>query len=362
MSGQRKLKRARVLLVGAGGLGSPAALYLAAAGVGHLGIVDFDLVDVTNLQRQIMYGSRDVGRAKVDSARDRLEEVNPHVDIATYQERLTSHNALEILGGYDIVVDGTDNFPTRYLVNDACVALGKPNVYGSIFRFEGQASVFATKEGACYRCLYPEPPPPASVPSCAEAGVLGVLPGIVGSIQANETIKLILGAEAAGGSSLVNRLLLFDAWKMQFRELKLHKDPRCPSCGEHAGTKELIDYEQFCGLPAGRDMPAKGEITASELKRRIDLGMDIQLIDVREPYEFEVARLPGSKLIPLAEVVRRRSEIDAARQTVVYCKHGIRSAQAIAWLHQDGFPGPLLNLQGVIVAWTSEVDPSVPRY
>jgi adenylyltransferase/sulfurtransferase len=362
MSGQRKLKRARVLLVGAGGLGSPAALYLAAAGVGHLGIVDFDLVDVTNLQRQIMYGSRDVGRAKVDSARDRLEEVNPHVDIATYQERLTSHNALEILGGYDIVVDGTDNFPTRYLVNDACVALGKPNVYGSIFRFEGQASVFATKEGACYRCLYPEPPPPASVPSCAEAGVLGVLPGIVGSIQAHETIKLILGAEAAGGSSLVNRLLLFDAWKMQFRELKLHKDPRCPSCGEHAGTKELIDYEQFCGLPARRDMPAQGEITASELKRRIDLGMDIQLIDVREPYEFEVARLPGSKLIPLAEVVRRRSEIDAARQTVVYCKHGIRSAQAIAWLHQDGFPGPLLNLQGGIVAWTSEVDPSVPRY
>jgi adenylyltransferase/sulfurtransferase len=362
MAGQRKLKSARVLLVGAGGLGSPAATYLAAAGVGHLGIVDFDLVDVSNLQRQILFGSRDVGSAKVDSARDRLGEINPHVDVATYRERLTSHNALEILGGYDIVVDGTDNFPTRYLVNDACVALGKPNVYGSIFRFEGQASVFATKGGACYRCLYPEPPPPASVPSCAEAGVLGVLPGIVGSIQANETIKLILGADTAGGRSLVNRLLLFNAWNMQFRELKLHKDPRCPACGEHATIKELIDYEQFCGLAAPATAPLQGDITATELKRRIDLGMDVQLIDVREPYEFEVARLPGSKLIPLAEVVERQGEIDANRQTVVYCKHGIRSAQAITWLHEDGFSAPLLNLRGGIVAWTSEVDPSLPRY
>ncbi|HEY0379981.1 MAG TPA: molybdopterin-synthase adenylyltransferase MoeB [Pyrinomonadaceae bacterium] len=363
MEGQRRLKAASVLMIGTGGLGAPAGMYLAAAGVGRLGILDFDVVDESNLQRQIIHGTKDVGRPKIESARDRLHDINPHVQLDTYEERLTSENALRLFKEYDIVVDGTDNFPTRYLVNDACVLTGRPNVYGSIFRFEGQASVFWAERGACYRCLYPEPPPPGLVPSCAEGGVLGVLPGIVGAIQASETIKLILGAEG----SLVNRLLLFDAWRMRFRELKLRKDPACPVCGEHATIKELIDYEEFCGLRP----PAQGvqseerkleEITAARLKERLDRGDDLQVIDVREPNEYEIARLPGTKLIPLGQVTSRMSEIDPARETVVHCKGGVRSARAIAALTEAGFTGKLVNLKGGIAAWSDEVDPSVPKY
>jgi molybdopterin/thiamine biosynthesis adenylyltransferase/rhodanese-related sulfurtransferase/molybdopterin converting factor small subunit len=363
MEGQRRLKAASVLMIGTGGLGAPTGMYLAAAGVGRLGILDFDVVDESNLQRQIIHGTKDVGRPKIESARDRLHDINPHVELETYEERLTSENALRLFKEYDIVVDGTDNFPTRYLVNDACVLTGKPNVYGSIFRFEGQASVFWAERGACYRCLYPEPPPPGLVPSCAEGGVLGVLPGIVGAIQANETIKLILGSEG----TLVNRLLLFDAWRMRFRELKLRKDPACPVCGEHATIRELIDYEEFCGLRP----PAPGvqkeerkleEITASQLKERLDRGEDLQVIDVREPNEYEIARLPGTKLIPLGQVTSRMSEIDPARETVVHCKGGVRSARAIAALTEAGFKGKLVNLKGGIAAWSDEVDPSVPKY
>jgi molybdopterin/thiamine biosynthesis adenylyltransferase/rhodanese-related sulfurtransferase/molybdopterin converting factor small subunit len=363
MEGQRRLKAASVLMIGTGGLGAPTGMYLAAAGVGRLGILDFDVVDESNLQRQIIHGTRDVGRPKIESARDRLHDINPHVQLDTYAERLTSENALRLFKEYDIVVDGTDNFPTRYLVNDACVLTGKPNVYGSIFRFEGQASVFWAERGACYRCLYPEPPPPGLVPSCAEGGVLGVLPGIVGAIQANETIKLILGSDGV----LVNRLLLFDAWRMRFRELKLRKDPACPICGENATIKELIDYEEFCGLRP----PAQGaqkeerkmeEITAAELKERLDRGDDLQVIDVREPNEYEIARLPGTKLIPLGQVTSRMSEIDPARETIVHCKGGVRSAKAIAALTEAGFKGKLVNLKGGIAAWSDEVDPSVPKY
>jgi molybdopterin/thiamine biosynthesis adenylyltransferase/rhodanese-related sulfurtransferase/molybdopterin converting factor small subunit len=363
MEGQRRLKAASVLMIGTGGLGAPTGMYLAAAGVGRLGILDFDVVDESNLQRQIIHGTRDVGRPKIESARDRLRDINPHVQLETYEERLTSENALRLFAEYDIVVDGTDNFPTRYLVNDACVLTGKPNVYGSIFRFEGQASIFWAERGACYRCLYPEPPPPGLVPSCAEGGVLGVLPGIVGAIQANETIKLILGAEGV----LVNRLLLFDAWRMRFRELKLRKDPACPVCGEHATIKELIDYEEFCGLrpPALEEVKEERkmeEITASQLKERLDCGDDLQVIDVREPNEYEIARLPGTKLIPLGQVTSRMSEIDPARETVVHCKGGVRSAKAIAALTEAGFTGKLVNLKGGIAAWSDEVDPSVPKY
>ncbi|MGH9902222.1 MAG: ThiF family adenylyltransferase, partial [Pyrinomonadaceae bacterium] len=301
-------------------------------------------------------------------ARDRLSDINPHIRIETYETRLSSENALELFRDYDIVVDGTDNFPTRYLVNDACVLSGKPNVYGSIFRFEGQASVFWAAKGACYRCLYPEPPPPGLVPSCAEGGVLGVLPGIVGAIQANETIKLILG----DGEPLVNRLLLFDAWKMRFRELKLRKDPSCPVCGERATIKELIDYEEFCGLkqqPAAdattkktEDTRTMEEITATELKQRLDRGDDIQIIDVREPNEYEIARIPGTSLIPLGQVANRKDEIDEGRETVVHCKGGVRSAKAIEALTQAGYKGRLINLKGGITAWSNEVDPSVPKY
>jgi molybdopterin/thiamine biosynthesis adenylyltransferase/rhodanese-related sulfurtransferase/molybdopterin converting factor small subunit len=363
MEGQRRLKAASVLMIGTGGLGAPTGMYLAAAGVGRLGILDFDVVDESNLQRQIIHGTRDVGRPKIESARDRLSDINPHVQLDTYEERLTSENALRLFNEYDIIVDGTDNFPTRYLVNDACVLTGKPNVYGSIFRFEGQASIFWAERGACYRCLYPEPPPPGLVPSCAEGGVLGVLPGIVGAIQANETIKLILGAEGV----LVNRLLLFDAWRMRFRELKLRKDPACPVCGEHATIKELIDYEEFCGLrpPAPEEAQEERkmeEITASQLKERLDRGDDLQVIDVREPNEYEIARLPGTKLIPLAQVTSRMSEIDPARETIVHCKGGVRSAKAIAALTEAGFKGKLVNLKGGIAAWSDEVDPSVPKY
>jgi molybdopterin/thiamine biosynthesis adenylyltransferase/rhodanese-related sulfurtransferase/molybdopterin converting factor small subunit len=366
MEGQRKLKAARVLMIGTGGLGAPTGMYLAAAGVGTLGIVDFDVVDASNLQRQIVHGTKDVGRPKIESARDRLSDINPHIKIEAYETRLTSENALELFREYDMVVDGTDNFPTRYLVNDACVLSGKPNVYGSIFRFEGQASVFWAARGACYRCLYPEPPPPGLVPSCAEGGVLGVLPGIIGAIQANEAIKLVLG----GGEPLINRLLLFDAWKLRFRELKLRKDPACPVCGENPTVKELIDYEQFCGLKPQPDAVQTNaetegrmeEITAAELKQRIDRGDDLQIIDVREPNEYEIARIPNTKLIPLGQVTERMGEIDEERETVVHCKGGVRSARAIEALTRSGFKGKLVNLKGGITAWSNDVDPSVPKY
>ncbi|HEX8175878.1 MAG TPA: molybdopterin-synthase adenylyltransferase MoeB [Pyrinomonadaceae bacterium] len=366
MEGQRRLKAASVLIIGTGGLGAPLGMYLAAAGVGRLGLVDFDVVDASNLQRQIVHGTRDVGRSKIESARDRLSDINPHVTLETHETRLTSENALELFSSYDIIVDGTDNFPTRYLVNDACVLSGKPNVYGSIFRFEGQASVFWAERGACYRCLYPEPPPPGLVPSCAEAGVLGVLPGIVGAIQANETIKLIL----SDGEPLINRLLLFDAWKMRFRELKLKRDPQCPVCGENPTIRELIDYEEFCGLKPQPEAAATAqtrqrqlpEISATELKERLDGGDSLQIIDVREPAEYEIARLPESRLIPLKEIVHRMGEIDPARETVVHCKGGVRSLKAIAALREAGFQGKLLNLTGGIAAWSDEVDPGVPKY
>jgi molybdopterin/thiamine biosynthesis adenylyltransferase/rhodanese-related sulfurtransferase/molybdopterin converting factor small subunit len=360
LEGQRKLKAAKVLMIGTGGLGSPLGLYLAAAGVGTLGIVDFDVVDESNLQRQIIHGTKDVGRPKIESARDRLLDINPNTKINAYETRLTGENALELFKEYDVIVDGTDNFPTRYLVNDACVLTGKPNVYGSIFRFEGQASVFWAERGACYRCLYPEPPPPGLVPSCAEGGVLGVLPGIVGSIQANEAIKVILGAEGI----LLNRLLLFDAWKMSFREVKLRKDKNCPICGDNPTIKELIDYEEFCGLktPVTEEENKLEEITATELNSRLNSGEDIQLIDVREPFEYEIAQIPNTKLIPLAQIVGRASEIDPSRTAVVHCKGGVRSAKAIEALKQNGFSGKLINLKGGISAWSDEVDASVPKY
>lgn len=366
MEGQRRLKAASVLMIGTGGLGAPVGMYLAAAGVGRIGIVDFDVVEASNLQRQIVHGTADIGRPKIESARDRLRDINPHIEIETHDTRLTSENALKIFANYDIVVDGTDNFPTRYLVNDACVLTGKPNVYGSIFRFEGQASVFwaaaQNGQGSCYRCLYAEPPPPGLVPSCAEGGVLGVLPGIVGAIQANETIKIILGAE----STLVNRLLLFDAWQMKFRELKLRKDPNCPVCGENPTIKELIDYEEFCGLRAQSQTQSAAaeleEITAPELKQRWERDEKLQVLDVREPFEFEIARIPGTKLIPLGQVVNRMNEIDPSRETVLHCKGGVRSAKAIEALKRAGFPGRLINLKGGITAWSDEVDPSVAKY
>ncbi len=359
LEGQKKLKQARVLTIGTGGLGSPLGLYLAAAGVGTLGIVDFDVVDESNLQRQIIHGTKDVGRAKIASAKDRLLDINPNTNIEAFETRLTSENALELFREFDVIVDGTDNFPTRYLVNDASVLTGKPNVYGSIFRFEGQASVFWAEKGACYRCLYPEPPPPGLVPSCAEGGVLGVLPGIVGTIQANEVIKVILGAEGI----LLNRLLLFDAWKMTFRQLKLRKDPNCPLCGENPTIKELIDYEEFCGLKATvEEKPEIEEITATDLKTLFESGEDFQLIDVREPHEYDIARIPGAKLIPLGEVVNRICEIEKGKTTVMQCKGGVRSAKAIGYLKDAGFEGRLINLKGGIGAWSTDVDPSVARY
>lgn len=360
IEGQKRLKAASVLMIGTGGLGAPLGMYLAAAGVGRLGIVDFDVVEFSNLQRQIIHGTKDIGRPKIQSARDRLSDINPHIEIETHETRLTSDNALRLFQHYDIVVDGTDNFPTRYLVNDACVLTGRPNVYGSIFRFEGQASVFWAPRGACYRCLYPEPPPPGLVPSCAEGGVLGVLPGIVGAIQATETIKIILGAEGV----LVNRLVLFDAWAMKFRELKLRKDPDCPICGDRPTITGLIDYEAFCGLSPHQqaEPPKMEEITATELKRRLDRGDDIQIIDVREPHEYQIARMPGTKLIPLSHIVNRMTEIDPARETVLHCKGGVRSAKAIEALKSAAFPGQLINLKGGITAWSDEVDASVPKY
>jgi adenylyltransferase/sulfurtransferase len=358
LEGQRKLKAARVLMIGTGGLGSPLGLYLAAAGVGTLGLVDFDVVDESNLQRQIIHGTKDIGRPKIASAKDRLLDINPNTKIEAFETQLTSNNALELFRDFDVIVDGTDNFPTRYLVNDACVLTGKPNVYGSIFRFEGQASVFWAERGACYRCLFPEPPPPGLVPSCAEGGVLGVLPGIVGTIQANEVIKVILGADGI----LLNRLLLFDAWTMNFRQLKLRKDPACPVCGENPSVTELIDYEEFCGLRAVEEKPVLEEITARELKTLLDIDLAIQLIDVREPFEYEIARIPTGRLIPLGEVVKRASEIDASKTTVVHCKGGVRSAKAIQQLKDNGFSGRLINLKGGIRAWSEDVNPEVPKY
>ncbi|MFZ3245325.1 MAG: molybdopterin-synthase adenylyltransferase MoeB [Candidatus Acidiferrales bacterium] len=359
MEGQLKLKNAKVLLVGSGGLGAPLGLYLAAAGVGRLGIVDFDAVDFTNLQRQVTFGTSDVGRKKLEAARERLSNLNPEIQIDTYETRLTSDNALDILRDYDIVADGTDNFPTRYLVNDACVLLGKPNVYGSIFRFEGQASIFGYPGGPCYRCLYPEPPPPGLVPSCAEGGVLGVLPGIIGCIQAMETLKLILGS----GDTLVGRLLLFDAMRMRFRELKLRKNPDCPACGEHRTITELIDYAEFCGI-RGEEMETKPldipEITPKELKTRLDRGDDIYILDVREPHEYQICNLHGH-LIPLGDLPKRVSELDSSREIVAHCRSGKRSADAVQFLTQAGFR-KIWNLKGGILAWSDEVDPSVPKY
>jgi adenylyltransferase/sulfurtransferase len=359
MEGQLKLKRAKVLCVGTGGLGSPLALYLAAAGIGKLGIVDFDVVDFTNLQRQVIHGTSDVGRPKLHSARETIHEINPNVEVVTYETRLTSENALDIVRDYDIVADGTDNFPTRYLVNDACVLLGKPNVYGSIFRFEGQASVFYAKEGPCYRCLYPEPPPPGLVPSCAEGGVLGVLPGIIGCIQALQTIKLVLGK----GKTLVGRLLLFDALNLKFRELKLRKNPGCPICGAEPTIKELIDYDEFCGIRGEEHVPPTKvpEITAVEVKKMMDEKKAFVLIDVREPHEFQICSIPGSKLIPLGEVPRRMHELNSADEIVVHCRSGMRSAQAVELLIKSGFR-KIHNLKGGILAWSDQVDASVPKY
>ncbi len=357
VAGQRKLKSARVLTIGAGGLGSPLSLYLAAAGVGTIGIVDFDVVDLTNLQRQIVHGTSTLGRPKLDSAEERLTDLNPNVRIERHETRLTSQNALEILREYDIVVDGTDNFPTRYLVNDACVLLGKPNVYGSIFRFEGQASLFYAPEGPCYRCLYSEPPPPGLVPSCAEGGVLGVLPGIIGSIQALETIKWIIGA----GNSLLGRLVLFDALKLRFRELQLRKDPACPICGPSPSIRELIDYEAFCGIGAAPAYVGP-EISAEELRREMDeKGGDLVLIDVREPHEWDIAHIEGARLIPLGQLPERLSELDGHAEIVTHCHHGARSMKALEILKGAGF-GKVRSLAGGIDAWAERVETGLPRY
>jgi adenylyltransferase/sulfurtransferase len=359
--GQQKLKAAKVLCVGTGGLGSPLALYLAAAGIGTLGLVDFDVVDASNLQRQIIHSTKDIGRKKLDSAEEKLTALNPALKVVKHDTMLSSANALDILKDYDIVADGTDNFPTRYLVNDACVLLGKPNVYGSIFRFEGQASVFATEEGPCYRCLYPEPPPPGLVPSCAEGGVLGILPGLVGVIQATEVIKLILG----NGSPLIGRLLLVDALNMRFRELKLRKNRECPVCGDHPTVTELIDYQNFCGIVPETPQEANvkngiPQITVKELKRRIDAGEEVQLIDVREPYEYQIAQI-GGKLIPQNDVPQRLADIDRDREVVVHCKSGGRSQRIAEFLKQSGYPR-VVNVAGGILAWSDEIDPKVQKY
>jgi sulfur-carrier protein adenylyltransferase/sulfurtransferase len=359
MEGQLKLKRAKVLCIGTGGLGAPLGLYLAAAGVGRIGLVDFDKVDDSNLQRQILFSTRDVGRPKIEAAADRLHGLNPEIQIDTFETRLSSENALEILKDYDIVVDGTDNFPTRYLVNDASVLLKKPNVYGSIFRFEGQVTIFGYPEGPCYRCLYPEPPPPGLVPSCAEGGVLGVLPGIVGAIQAAETLKWIIGK----GELLSGRLLLFDALAMRFRELKLRKNPDCPLCGSHPTITKLMDYAEFCGV-RGEEAPGAQnsvpEITPRDLKARLDRGDDLYILDVREPHEYQICNLRGH-LIPLGDLSRRAGELDSSREIVAHCRSGKRSAEAVEFLQRAGFR-KVLNLKGGILAWSDEVDPSVPKY
>jgi sulfur-carrier protein adenylyltransferase/sulfurtransferase len=357
IAGQRRLKHGSVLLVGAGGLGSPAALYLAAAGVGRIGILDFDVVDESNLQRQVLHDTTWIGKPKLESARSRLAALNPHIAIETHATALDSGNALRILADYDVVVDGTDNFETRYLTNDACYLLKKPNVYGSIFRFEGQASVFWPDRGPCYRCLYPEPPPPGLVPSCAEGGVLGILPGVVGGIQATEALKILLGI----GEPLVGRLLLYDALAMSFDELKLRRDPKCPLCGENPTIRELQDYVAFCGTSRGEDAEAVEEISAGELKRRMDDGTPLEVIDVRDPHEWEICRIPGTRLVPLGSLAERLHEFDSSKTYVLHCKSGIRSAKAIVQLSRAGFKR-LLNLRGGVLAWSREVDPSVPTY
>jgi len=357
LDGQKKLKRARVLTIGAGGLGSPLAMYLAAAGIGTIGIVDFDVVDESNLQRQIIHGTSDLGRPKLESARERIEDINPNVEVETFGEPLSSENAMEIFEDYDVIVDGTDNFPTRYLVNDACVLAGKPNVYGSIFRFEGQASVFYAEEGPCYRCLYPEPPPPGLVPSCAEGGVLGILPGAIGTIQATETVKLILGI----GEPLISRLLLYDALSMRFREMKLRKDPNCPVCGENPSVTELIDYQEFCGIPqANAQVDEVPEITVRELSEKLSNGGGVSVLDVREPHEYEVANI-GARLIPLGELPERLVELDQDETIAIHCKTGGRSARAVKLLQDAGFQN-VYNVKGGITAWSEEIDPSVPKY
>ena len=363
MEGQLTLKAARVLCIGAGGLGSPVLLYLAAAGVGTLGLVDFDEVDFSNLHRQIIHGTPDVGRSKLDSARSRLNALNPEVEVVTYEMALSSENALGLFGDYDLVIDGTDNFPTRYLVNDACVIQGKPNIYGSIFRFEGQASVFATKDGPCYRCLYPEPPPPGLVPSCAEGGVLGILPGVIGTLQATEAIKVILGV----GEPLIGRFLIFDALKMRFRELKLRKDPDCPVCGDHPTVTQLVDYEQFCGIAPAATAAASSstedadEATVEELKTRLDRHESFLLLDVREPQEFEICRIPGSVLIPLGDLPSRLSELEGRDDMIVHCKSGVRSGKAVRLLREAGY-SKARNLKGGILAWINRIDPTLPKY
>ncbi|BDC51512.1 molybdenum cofactor biosynthesis protein MoeB [Bryobacterales bacterium F-183] len=359
MEGQNKLKNASVLLIGTGGLGAPSALYLAASGIGRIGLVDFDVVDESNLQRQIIHGTKDIGRKKLHSARDSMHDINPYMQIDLFEEALESSNAMRILKDYDIVLDGTDNFPTRYLTNDACVLSGKPNVYGSIFRFEGQSTVFATKDGPCYRCLYPEPPPPGLVPSCAEGGVMGVLPGIIGVIQATETVKLILGA----GNPLIGRLLLYDALGMKFRELKIRKDPNCPICGPNKTITELIDYHQFCGIPSTPPPPppASAEVEPLVVKQWLSEGRKFTFIDVREPHEYQIARIEGTQLLPLGEVPKRLGEFDKNAEIVVHCKSGMRSAKAQKAMQEAGFTN-VLNMKGGILAWSDKVDPKIPKY
>ena len=357
MEGQLRLKSASVLCIGAGGLGSPVAMYLAAAGVGRLGIVDFDVVDYSNLQRQVIHGTPDVGRPKLESARDTLTAINPEVQLDLFEVALSSQNALDVLRDYDIVVDGTDNFPTRYLVNDACVLLGKPNCYGSIFRFEGQASVFAAKDGPCYRCLYPEPPPPGLVPSCAEGGVLGILPGVVGTIQATEAVKLVVGA----GEPLIGRFLIYDALKMRFRELKLKRDPACPVCGDHPTVDALIDYEQFCGIRPAAPEPADGEVTVEQLKARLDASDGVFILDVRKPHEYDICSIPGSTLIPLHELPNRLDELRDVGEMIVHCKSGARSAKAVKLLREAGITDAH-NLKGGILRWIDAIDPSLQKY
>jgi adenylyltransferase/sulfurtransferase len=358
LDGQKRLKASSVLLIGAGGLGSPLALYLAAAGVGRIGIVDFDVVEQSNLQRQVLHGTESIGKSKLQSASERIFSINPHVKVEPYETRLTSENALEILKNYDVIVDGTDNFPTRYLVNDACVLLHKPNVYGSIFRFEGQVSVFDADRGPCYRCLYSEPPPPGLVPSCAEGGVLGVLPGIIGTLQASETVKLLLGI----GESLVGRLILFDALKTEFRELKLRKNPDCPICGTHPTIHQLVDYEAFCGVAAPQSSNGQGirEITVEELKRELDRHEDLFILDVREAHEYGIANL-GGYLIPLNDLPNRVNELDSSKNIVVHCASGIRSARAVGFLAEIGFK-KVRNLAGGINAWAEKIDSSLITY